>query len=168
MRWSYFSGLLVSVVMLSGCAGYRVGSSLPPDIKSVYVPTFVNTTSEPLLETEVTRAVIEEFQRDGTLRTVGKDQADIHVTGVVKRFQLNPLAYDDDSRRAANEYRMHIYADITVTQGESGQVLLRAAGVEGRADFILTGDLGSAKRENLPAVARDLGRQVVGRVVEFW
>jgi hypothetical protein len=160
--------LLVCAVGLMGCAGYRLGSSLPPDIKTVYVPTFENQTGEPLLETEVTRAVIQEFQRDGTLTCVTREDADIHVAGVLRRFDLNPLAYDDETRRAANEYRMHVYASIVVTHGDSEQVLLRANNVEGRDDFVLAGDLGSAKRDNLPQVARDLARQVVGRVVEFW
>lgn len=49
---------------LSGCAGYKLGSNLPPGILSVAVPVFVNQTGQPSLETITTGAVIEEFQKD--------------------------------------------------------------------------------------------------------
>ena len=62
------TGVLV-LTQPCGCVGlgYRLGSSLPPDIRSVYVPVFVNRTGEPRVETEATRAAKQEFQRDGTL-----------------------------------------------------------------------------------------------------
>ena len=53
-------------LLLTGCTGYRLGSMLPPEIKTVYVPTFANQTTEPLLEMEATDAVIVEFQQDGS------------------------------------------------------------------------------------------------------
>ena len=56
------------ISLLCGCAGYRLGTLLPPEIKTIHVPTFVNKTREPALEAETTGAAISEFQKDGTLR----------------------------------------------------------------------------------------------------
>ena len=64
----YGAASMALAVALTGCAGYRLGTMLPPDIQSVAVPTFINRTSEPLLESETTRAAIREFQQDGSLR----------------------------------------------------------------------------------------------------
>ena len=38
-------GVAISLLMLfvAGCV-YQLGSSLPPDLKNVYLPTFVNTS----------------------------------------------------------------------------------------------------------------------------
>ena len=53
-------GLLM--LTLGGCV-YQLGSSLPPNLKTVYVPTFVNKCGEPQVENETTQATIQEFQK---------------------------------------------------------------------------------------------------------
>ena len=44
--------LIALVPLLGGCLGYRLGTTLPPGIRSLHVPTFVNLTGEPGLESE--------------------------------------------------------------------------------------------------------------------
>ena len=58
-------------IVLTGCASYQLGSMLPNDIKTVYVPTFINKTGEPMIESEATQAAIRELQKDGSLKVVG-------------------------------------------------------------------------------------------------
>ena len=55
----------------AGCVNYRLGSMLPPDVATVYMPTCVNKTSEPLIEQDVTREILSEIQMDGSLRVAG-------------------------------------------------------------------------------------------------
>ena len=126
---------------LTGCAGYRLGSSLPPDVRSVYVPAIINATSEPSLETEVTRAVIQEFQRDGTLRVLDKSQADVTIDVRLVKFMLEPLRYDRDQAKTAEEYRMRISAELVLTRIDTGEVMSKR-NVEGGKHLRLYGRYG--------------------------
>ena len=53
---------VLALSTLPGCTSYRLGSMLPPGVKTVYVPTFVNETSEPFIEVDATRATIQALQ----------------------------------------------------------------------------------------------------------
>ena len=43
--------LIPALMLAAGCANYRLGSTLPPDVRTVYMPTCLNQTDEPLLPT---------------------------------------------------------------------------------------------------------------------
>ena len=160
--------VLSLVLALSGCAGYQLGSTLPPGIESVYVPTFVNNTKEPQIETDTTRAAIQEFQRDGTLRVVGRDRADTMIEVALTGFSLEPLRYSRNRALRTEEYRLRITAEIVFTRlGAEETVMLRKT-VEGENTFEFTGDLSSSKRAALPRAAEDLAHDIVESVVEYW
>ncbi|MDA0990320.1 MAG: LptE family protein [Verrucomicrobia bacterium] len=153
--------------MMTGCVGYRLGTTLPPGITSVYVPTAINDTPEPQLETEVTRAVIQEFQRDGTLKVAAAGEADSQLEIKIVEFKLEPLRYERDRAKTTREYRMRIFADIIFTRPGTGEVLL-ARRTQGNTTFEFFGDLGTSKIQALPAASRDLAHQIVETMVEYW
>ncbi len=165
------SGSLAGVLILgawTGCVGYKLGSTLPPDIQTVYVPTFINETDEPLLEVDVTRATIQEVQREGSLRLAAEDVADTILEVRILTMTLDPLAFDRSRRAAAEEYRLTITASLLLTRRTSGEVVAEHPGVYGNATFILSGDMTSAKQSAIPRAARDLAHQIVTQMVEVW
>jgi hypothetical protein len=160
--------MAVIVFTTTGCAGYRLGSMLPPDIQTVHVAMFANHTSEPQLEGTTTSAVIAEFQRDATLRVVNKgSDADTRLDVELIRFSVQPLRYDRNRPRAADEYRITIRAKLVFRRVSTGVALVEKE-VEGDSTFVVTGDLTSAKRAATPAAARDLAHDIVESVVESW
>lgn len=152
----------------SGCAGYRLGSMLPPDIKTVYVPTCVNKTSEPQIEIEATRALIQDLQRDGSLRVVNQDQADAKLEVVLVNYTIEPVSYRSDSRTSAREYRIVLRAKILMTRRSNGSVVVEHPDVRGEYVFPVLGDLSSSKLRGLPSAAEDLAHNIVEKVVEVW
>jgi hypothetical protein len=159
---------LLSALSLTGCAGYQLGSMLPPDIKTVSVPTFANKTREPLLEVECTQAALREFQKDGSLQVVSADQADALLTCTILSFELQPVAYRRDIQNAAQQYRMIIYASLVLERRSDHKVLAQNPRVRGQYVFDMTGDLTSSKAIALPETAKDLAHQIVEKVVEAW
>lgn len=151
----------------AGCAGYRLGSALPPGIETIHVPAFVNQTGEPQLESVTTSLTIQEFQRDGALKVTDPERADVTLAVTLVSFELEPLRFEKDNTRRTREYRLIIGADIVLKQsGAEGTLLERH--VKGDTTFILTGDITSAKRDALPDAARDLAHDIVESVVEYW
>jgi hypothetical protein len=156
-----------AAVTLTGCTSYYLGSTLPPGIRSIHVPTFVNETKEPQLETQTTRATVQEFQRDGTLAVAGADTADARVEVRLTQFNLVPLRFERDQERTAQEYRMVIGAEVVFFRTSTDEVLVRR-NVIGDADFEFLGDMASSKLRILPEASRDLAHKIVQLMVEYW
>ena len=161
-------GMLLGNFGLTGCAAYHLGSNLPPGITSVCVPTFVNQTSEPGLEFETTNATVEEMQLDGTLRVAPREQASSLLEVRLTHYALTPLRYRKDQTTTAREYRLTITAKVTLRKLPSNEVVVKETTVIGFASFDAPADLPSARRNALPATARNLAHQIVKTVVEYW
>jgi len=159
--------LMLFLVLMQGCLGYKLGSSLPPDIQSIFVPTFVNKSKEPLIEVKATNATIAEFQMDGTLRIVGKDQADVILECTLTSVSLDPLRYSRTDRRKPNEYRLTLNASFVLKRAESDEIIGQNTAV-GESTFIFTGNLASSKRNAMPAASEDMAKRIVEKIVEIW
>src|SRR5579862_3296840 len=79
--------LLGLVLILSGCAGYRLGptNGVAAREKSVQVNPFPNLTLQPRLTDFVTAQVRKELQRDGTYQLSSNDP-DIILSGSLTRY----------------------------------------------------------------------------------
>ena len=166
-RTMLFSLATVSL-LLTGCAGYRVGSMLPGDVKTVHVPTFVNRTTEPLLELDTPQAVIQELQRDGSLRVVAEAEADAILTVVLTEYRIEPVSFRKDIRTAAQQYRAFIVANMVMRRTSDQSVVIESPRVEGRFVFDVIGDLTSSKLIANPQAASDLAVNMVQLMVEYW
>lgn len=159
---------LTCVLLSTGCVGYKLGSNLPPNIRSVAVPVFVNQTGEPALETLTTSATIQEFQKDGSMKVADRGTADTVVEVTLKKYKLAPLRYRSDRATTAREFRLTLEAEVTWRRLPSQEVLAHAGKVEGYADFEALTDLPSARRDALPDAATDLAHRIVRTIVEYW
>lgn len=160
--------LFTALLITGGCANYQLGSQLPKDIQTVFVPTVRNQTDEPLLENEATKAILEQIQRDGSLRIVSEAEADAILYVTLTSYKLEPLAYSDDNRVRPDEYRLRLGARAEMVRQDNGKPLVRNSSLQGRNDFPLTGDLTTGKQNGLPGAAEDLARYIVAAVTEAW
>jgi len=163
-----FLSSLFSLFLLTGCASYRLGSMLPPDVKSVYMPTAINATTEPLLANDVTSAVFAELQRDGSLSPESEDQADTVLTVRITNYDLTPLSFTRDNRSEPDQYRLTLAAEVELVVRETGKTLVRSGRITGQDTFPLSGDITQAKRIGLPDAADDLARVIVATITEAW
>jgi len=170
-RWSALlacGALALANLGLGGCARYTLGSNLPPGIKSVYVPVFINKAGEPNLEFETTNRTIEEFQKDGSLKIAPQDQADTVLEVTLTHYRLTPLRYRKNQATTAQEYRLTITADLVFRKLPTKEVLAQAKNVEGFSDFKALTDLPSARRAALPDTAKSLATHILKNVTEYW
>ena len=164
--------LLFSVLalILSGCAGYRVGSPLDKSIKTVSL-TIVNKTDEPSIEVAVMKALRAELEMDGRLRVCPKGEADVVLSVTLNKFALEPLSYARVDKRPSSltdEYRMTLTASAVLSKARTGEVILENPVVLGESEFPYVADLTSSKRGAMPKAAGDLARKVVSLVVTAW
>lgn len=104
----------LAAFIATGCSYHLSGqgSSLPENIKSIGIPVFESDVQQPNLDIAVTRAVTEKFIRDGRL-TVVEGGADSLLTGTIKSYALEPIAFDDLNR--VTQYRVKMTVKIKFT-----------------------------------------------------
>lgn len=159
---------IASMALLTGCAGYRLGSMLPPDVKSVCIPTFINRTTEPLIQMRATDATIAAIQKDGSLTVVDREVADSILKVTLTDYKLEPVGFEKNDSDTANQYRAVLTASIVLTKRRTGEVIAEAPAVQGQKVFIFNGDLSSSKLRALPEVCDDLANRIVEKVTEMW
>lgn len=160
--------LVPLALLLNGCAGYRLGSMLPDDVKTVSVSSFVNKTREPLVEIESTQKTIEELQRDGSLSVAKKESADAQLEVTIVDFQLQPVRYDSERGTTARQYRMWLTANVVLKRTKDNSIIVDNPRVRGEYVFDVLGDLTSSKTRALPFAAEDLAHNIVETIVEVW
>lgn len=155
-------------LLLTGCAGYQLGTNLPPGVSSISIPVFINDAREPGLETIATSATIQEFQKDGSLKVLPREQANSLLEVTLTEYELTPLRYRRDQAITAKEYRLTLTADVVLRKLPSREIIAESKGVIGFTDFQALTDLPSARRMALPKAAANLGQRIVKCVVEYW
>lgn len=154
-------------LLLAGCSGYRVGSTLPENVQSVSLKV-VNRTDEPSIEVAVMKALRAELQMDGRLRVVSPGGEDAVLSVTLHHYNLDALAFDRRRGSLAREYRMVLSASSVLSNAESGEVILENPELVGESEFPYAADLTTAKLGALPKAAEDLARKVVSLVTTAW
>lgn len=156
---------LCSAALLSGCAGYTWGTSVPEEYRTVAVPVFENLTSFSELGPIVTQYTLREFQREGSFKVVRPSEAAIEVQGVVQSMKRGAASYDRTGSLRASEYRYVVSADVTFVDKRNGKVLLERKGITGETTFLTQNDLLTGQKNASARIAQDIARQVVNEAV---
>ena len=118
--------LLLATIALTGCGYALVGHGnnlLPPTVKTIEVPAFVNRTTRVELEQRVTQAVADEFVSRGRLRLVTSPKdADVILRGAIDSFGIFPIAFNQQGR--ATQYQISITAHIELLDHRSEDKVL--------------------------------------------
>lgn len=167
MRLSCFSLLCLAVLMLTGCAGYRVG---PTDgdvagARSIELLPFHNQTLEPRLGDAVNQSLRERMQTDGTFRLATRGDADVVVTGDITRYYRVGLSYLNIDVATTENYRIGVIAHVVARSSTSGKVLLEK-NISGFTLVNVGTDFASAERQSLGLLADDLARNVTVALTE--
>lgn len=159
-------------MVLSSC-GYSMsgrGLLVPESAKTIGIPSFLNTTNEPYLDVEVTRAVVSEFMEDGRLTVVDADAADLTLRGTVTHFSVNALSYTPAAY--VQQYNVRIVVSARLEDRASGKTLWQEAGIEAVfiADYpVSIGDIRLTKVAKESAVRKaslDIAWTLRSRVLE--
>jgi len=108
---------------LAACSDVPMKSTIPDDLTKVYIPPFENKTGQPMLETDLTKKVIQDFIVDGRLKVVPAAQADAELDGTIQRYDRLVLTYSADSTQVPQQYKIQIAVDVDFTDLHTGKVL---------------------------------------------
>ena len=178
VRRAYLAVLLL-VFLLAGC-GYTTRSLLPPDIKTIYIDNFKNdikVTAEqsnlrmyrgyrPGMEVDITRAVVNKFLLDGSLKVVNESNADLVLKSSLIDFKRDALRYDANNN--IEEYRIKLIVNMELSNTKTGNAMWTEKGFAGETTYRTTGSLAISEDAAVNNAIDDLSRRIVERTVEAW
>ncbi len=164
------AALIGLLVLLVSCGYHRLGASsqLPPDIKILAIPSFQNQTHSYHVETDLTSAVIREFNTRTHYHVIqSQDDADATLRGTLVSAQVAPVTYDSVTGRASTGL-VTLIMKVTLT-ARDGRVLYSNPNYIFRDQYQISNELASFFEEEGPAVdriSRDFSRTLVSNILE--
>jgi outer membrane lipopolysaccharide assembly protein LptE/RlpB len=161
--------LLLCCLLLVGCGYHATGrGALPPNIQSIAVPAFGNTTRSYKIEQVLTAAVVREFVTRTNYRiTSNPGEADAVLQGMVTSTQITPLTFDPTTGRISSAL-VAVAMRVSLTD-DRGKVLYQNQQYVFREQYQISREVSSFFEEEGPAVdrlSRDFARTLVSDVLE--
>lgn len=156
--------------LLAGCGYHLTGhtSVLPPEVKRIGVPAFVNKTDRPEIEQRITAQVISQFVTRGRYRIASSEEgADAVLRGEISTYTLNPVAINPQGR--ATRYEILINAKVVLIQTASEKILWQDDHFVFRRQYnVEASSQGSVNQETaaLDEISVDFAETVVTSILE--
>jgi outer membrane lipopolysaccharide assembly protein LptE/RlpB len=163
--------LLAALAAVALGCGYSLvgkGSTLPPEVKKVYLKAFENSTERVLVDQILTRAVADELVNRQRFEVVSSEQgADAELAGTVVSFEVTPVSFDSDRR--AKEYEIAITAKVQLRQFVPDRILWKNDRYQFRNSYPLeASELGFLDRETpaIEATAKKFAETMISDILE--
>jgi outer membrane lipopolysaccharide assembly protein LptE/RlpB len=133
---------------------------VPPGLTSIAIPTFVNQTYEPGIESPLTRAFLGELIQDRRLKVVDRNEADSVLEGVIKDLRIFSVSYDRSG--LATEYQTIVVIDLTLKK-RTGEILWMEKNLSETRWYKASSNALIAE-SNKDAAIQEIGRFIAERV----
>jgi hypothetical protein len=169
---SFFLCLSVFPALFSAGCGYTLvgtgASALPPNVKTVWVPTLINDTTVVGVEQNLTDAVLRELSTRGRLKpSKDRTQADSDLNGRLTSLSVSPVRFD--SNGIAVEYQVTVTASLTLVERATEKPLFKEPSFVFRQPYVVPGSSKSyydREREAILALARPFAQSLVTTILE--
>jgi outer membrane lipopolysaccharide assembly protein LptE/RlpB len=160
----------LAIALASGCGYHLTGhsTSLPPTVKKIGIPIFVNKTDRPDLEQRITGFVISNFLTRGRYQIISSEEGvDAVLRGEITTFVQSPVSINAQGR--ATRYEILINARAALVQTSDDKVLWQDDHFLFRRQYDVSNQLeGSVAQEAvaLDQVCSDFAESVVTSILE--
>ncbi len=153
-------------LLVSGC-GYHLGGLRCNALKNketFCVNMFANHTTQPNVAMQMTTAVTDALQRDGSFRMASPKECDFKIDGTVTRVMRRSLGADWRDSYISSEIGLTVYVQYVVTDSRSGKILVRGTTHAEGTLFNNSGNLQSARESALSYATRKAADNIVYRL----
>jgi outer membrane lipopolysaccharide assembly protein LptE/RlpB len=167
-----FFALALTIVFFAAC-GYRLRGTgnlsdvLPPTVKKIGVPLFINQTTKFELDKKLTQAVFDEFVARGRVEiTSDTKTADAVLTGTITGFSAVPAGFS--SQGSADHYTVYVVASITLVDSKTQKVIYSNPSYTFNEDYEVPQgkDFESVENEAIKKIAPKFARNLVLAILE--
>jgi hypothetical protein len=131
------------------------------------VPIFLNRTTQPNLDNEVTQELTQDFMVDGRLELIDADHADAVLNGTILRYLQEPLLLD--VHNTPQQYKLRLILRLALKDTKAGKSLWTEESFEESTTYYVANNLGiPAENEQIARkrLIAQVSRRIVARVIE--
>ena len=158
------------VFCFPGC-GYRLAGRnllLPPEVETIGIPPFVNSTRQSEIAQRITEKVTSTFIARGGYKTVPTSSgADVVLRGEVTGYLVNPVNVGPDGR--ATRYEVIVTAKVELLEEKNKKVYFRSDHFVFKQQYEVGREASEFFDEEIVAieeVAEDFAKSVVTSILE--
>ena len=160
---------LLGMGLVGGCGyGFRgTVNNLPPDIKAVHIPVFVNNTTEGGAEVVFANALIYEFTRGGVIGVVSEAEAQGIIYGRIKSATVDSVIYA--SQTQAVDRKVSVVLEVIFRRLDNKKILWQNLDLTRYENFRVGGDPNQTDRnreEALRKISKDLAERIYSGILE--
>ncbi|MFH1621745.1 MAG: LptE family protein [Candidatus Omnitrophota bacterium] len=179
IKYLLFLAFILYITSFYGC-GYTTRAYIGPH-QTIYVAPFKNSINTadikseysryisnfPLLESTITRAVVDRFIFDGSLKITKETDANVVLKGELISYERNALRYAENNEDVT-QYRVTLVANIGLYDGKTGKQIWQKDSFAGDSTYHTTGSQTKSEKSALDDAVSDLARRIVEELVEAW
>ena len=161
---------MLIILTIGGC-GYKIGSIMHPQVKSIAIAPVTNDTLEPFAAAQMSAALREKFQFDNSLKVKELQTADCILYGKIIEVKTTATMEDstdgEQTYRAA-EWRVAVIFEFVVMIPGRKKPLINKRRVSGAAKYQVAADQAITRRRGVQQACRDAAEQAVVYTTEAW
>ena len=142
------------------------GKNLPAHLKTISIPVFKNTSSQPEIHRELTSAILQSFISDGRLKVVKKEDADLVMNGTLSYYNKRAVSFN--SQDLVADFIIEIEVKLEVFDQVKNKMFLKEE-LKNQWDYKSNSDIGDTETERLKALDQayiDLGNRLVSLIID--
>ncbi|MBQ4593896.1 MAG: hypothetical protein IJA81_04650 [Akkermansia sp.] len=159
-----FTLLACALPLVTTSCGYKLGGLVNGDMegmKTFDITMFENQTNYPHVAMQVTTALADALQSDGTFRMVSPSKSDFTVSGKVTSVQASSMTTNPDDSYLSLEIGLEVHVSYSITDRKTGKVV-KSGEVNGEGSYFNTpGNVQAAREAALSYAARLAARELV-------
>ena len=160
--------LLGFALLLNGCGYHLVGtgSSMPSHLKTLFIPVFTNSSSEPGIHRELTSSIINSFITDGRLKIVRKGNSDMVMKGSLFYYDLRAVSFS--SSDFASDYIVKLGVEVEVIDKVNDKPYIQKK-FKTKWDYKATSDIVDTESARLAALEeayKELSNRLVSLLID--
>lgn len=167
---AYFLLCLSGILLLSGCAHYRLGTGGQVSFRTLYVAPVVNESHAPQAVAIVSTQLREAFLHDSRVILVNTpEEADATLSVRLVRYRRDARSRQTNDTGLARKFDVTLNAEATLRDNRDNKLLFEKRKVEAtRQVFTDNGQQLQAEYQNIPLLAEELAKNVRGATLDVW
>lgn len=159
--------LLCAIPLMTASCGYKMGGLVNGSmhgLKTFDVAMFENHTVYPYAAVQMTSALADVMQSDGTFRMAAPSASDFCISGKVKSVRNRSLMTNPDDSYISSEIAVEVYVDYVVTNRKTGEVVKSGEARGEWGYFNTSGNAQSARETALSYAVRLAAQEVLNQL----
>lgn len=156
--------LILCVALLLASCGYHMGGFKKTSMQNYNtfcIAMFENHSVYPNISMQVTTALADQLQRDGTYRMTSPDACDFEVSGVVRSVSASGLRTNAGDTYVSSEIGLTVYVNYVVRDTHTGKTVTSGTVHAEGSYFNKTGNVQTARDSALSYAARKAAELIV-------